>query len=161
MPARAAIGLPPNVAACMPGRKLGAISAVVISAAPATPPHKLLASVMTSGVTPAVLVGKPLAGPPAAALHFVEHQQQIVLIGQFAQALQKSIRRNADAAFALHRLDQDRARLAINELANGVQIAIRRVHETGQAAGRSLRDISAGPSRSSRHTCGRESRRET
>ena len=51
MPARAAIGLPPNVAACMPGRRLGAISGVVNIAAPASPPQIALASVMTSGVT--------------------------------------------------------------------------------------------------------------
>ena len=52
MPARAAIGLPPNVAACMPGRRLGAISGVVSIAPPAMPPHSALASVITSGVTP-------------------------------------------------------------------------------------------------------------
>ncbi len=52
MPATAAIGLPPNVEACIPGRRLGAISAVVSIAPPAMPPHRLLASVITSGVTP-------------------------------------------------------------------------------------------------------------
>ena len=31
-----------------------------------------------------VLVGEPVAGPAAAGLHFVEDQQQLVLVGQFA-----------------------------------------------------------------------------
>ena len=52
IPARAAIGLPPKVAACIPGRRLGAISELVNRAPPATPPQSALASVMMSGVTP-------------------------------------------------------------------------------------------------------------
>ena len=52
LPARAAIGLPPKVAACVPGRRLGAISAVVSIAPPAMPPQTALANVITSGVTP-------------------------------------------------------------------------------------------------------------
>ena len=51
-PARAAIGLPPKVQACMPGRRLGAISAVVSMAPPASPPQRAFESVITSGVTP-------------------------------------------------------------------------------------------------------------
>ena len=52
MPAAAATGLPPNVAACMPGRRCLASSAVVSMAPPAMPAQRLLASVITSGVTP-------------------------------------------------------------------------------------------------------------
>ena len=108
-----------------------------------------------------VLIGKPLARAAAAALHFIENQQQFVLVGQLPQAFQETIRRNADAAFALDRLDQNRARLVVDELLDGIQIAERRVRKTGQQRARSLRDISAGPSRSSRRRFGRESRRGT
>ena len=75
MPARAAIGLPPNVAACMPGRRLGAISAVVSSAPPATPPQTRLGQRHDVGRDAEMLIGEPLAGAAAAGLHFVEHQQ--------------------------------------------------------------------------------------
>ena len=51
-PARAAIGLPPNVQACIPGRRLLAISGVVSMAPPARPPQSAFESVITSGVTP-------------------------------------------------------------------------------------------------------------
>ena len=55
MPARAAIGLPPKVAACMPGRRLGAIARVVSMAPPATP------------VVPRARTQAPATGPPAGS----------------------------------------------------------------------------------------------
>ena len=39
-----------------------------------------------------MLIGEPLAGAAAAGLHFVEDQQQPVLVGQLAQALQEARR---------------------------------------------------------------------
>ena len=76
MPARAAIGLPPNVAACMPGRRLGAISAVVSMAAAGDAAAQRLGQRHDVGRDAEVLIGEPLAGAAAAGLHFVEDQQQ-------------------------------------------------------------------------------------
>ncbi len=39
-----------------------------------------------------VLIGEPLAGAAAAGLHFVEHQQQVVFVGQFAASRPESRR---------------------------------------------------------------------
>ena len=130
-PARAAIGLPPNVQACMPGRRLLAISAVVNMAPPARPPQTAFDSVITSGVTLEPLVGEPVAGPSAAGLHLVENQQQLVLVGQLAQAGQETVGRNADAAFALDRLDHDGGRLVVDQPRHGLQVAKGGVDEAG------------------------------
>ena len=51
-PARAAMGFPPKVAACIPGRRLAAISALASIAAPGSPPQIDFARVMMSGVAP-------------------------------------------------------------------------------------------------------------
>ncbi len=77
------------------------------------------------------LVGEPIAGPAAAGLHFVEDQQQLVLVGQLAQAGQEAVGRNADAAFALDRLDHDGRRLVVDQPGHGVQVAERGVDEAG------------------------------
>ncbi len=52
-------------------------------------------------------MGKELAGAAVAALDLVENQQEAVLVAQIAQALQALIGDNADAAFTLHRFDQN------------------------------------------------------
>ena len=54
------------MAACMPGRKLGAISAVVSNAPPATPPQSALARVITS---------ESLASPELTKANFDEFQE--------------------------------------------------------------------------------------
>ena len=59
-----------------------------------------------------MLIGEPVPRAAAAGLHFVEDQQQAVVVGQLAQALQEAIGRDADAPFALHRLDHDRGRFS-------------------------------------------------
>ena len=51
-------------------------------------------------------MGEQLAGAPHAGLHFVQHQQQAVLVAQGAQASQKDRARHANAALALNRLNQ-------------------------------------------------------
>ena len=56
-------------------------------------------------------------------LHFVEHQQEAVLIAELAQAFETLRRHGADAALALDRLDQDRARLRTNGLFQSLMIA--------------------------------------
>ena len=132
MPARAAIGLPPNVAACMPGRRLGAISAVVEQGRARDAAAEALGERHDVGRDAEVLIGEPLAGPAAAGLHFVEDQQQVVLVGQLAQLGEEAVGRDADAAFALNRLDQDRRRFVVDQRGHGAEVAIRCVAEAGQ-----------------------------
>ena len=56
----------------------------------------------------AALIGEEAAGAADAGLHLVEHQEQLVLVAQFAQAPQERRRHHPHAALALDRLDQDR-----------------------------------------------------
>ena len=59
-------------------------------------------------------------------------KQQVVFVGQLAQPLQESVGRDANAAFALNRLDENRTGFFVDEFGDGFQIAERRVVETGQ-----------------------------
>ena len=77
------------------------------------------------------LIGKPLAAAAAAALHLVEHQEQFMLVGQFPQAGQESLRRGADTRFALDGLDQDRRGLVVDEPGRRLQVAEGGVDESG------------------------------
>src|SRR5258708_1176658 len=52
-------------------------------------------------------MGEQLAGAAHAALHFVEDEQKTELVGDRAELAQIIKARRPDAAFALHRLDQD------------------------------------------------------
>ena len=52
-------------------------------------------------------MGKQLAGARDAALHFVQNQQDAVLVSQIAQAFEKFRAGRADAAFALDRLHHE------------------------------------------------------
>jgi hypothetical protein len=60
------------------------------------------------GCHAAALMGEEAAGAADAGLHLVEHQEQLVLVAQFAQAPQERRRHHPHAALALDRLDQDR-----------------------------------------------------
>src|SRR5437016_136303 len=57
------------------------------------------------------LVGEELAGAPDAALDLIEHQENAVLVAQFAQGSELVWRQRADAALALDRLDENAGRL--------------------------------------------------
>jgi ParB family chromosome partitioning protein len=73
------------------------------------PAHlRLLAERDDVGLDVVVLPHPRLARSEEAGLHFVEHEQRFVLVGVAAQALQELRAEVVVAAFALHRLDQDR-----------------------------------------------------
>ena len=74
-------------------------------------------------------MGEELAGASHAALNFIEKQQQAELVGDGAQAFQELDVGGAHAAFALHRLDQDRGGLRSDLGADLVEIAERHLVE--------------------------------
>ena len=155
--ARQASGLPPKVAACVPGFSFSATSGRAIRPPHATPPASALASVTTSGSTLPVLIGEPRAGAAHAGLHFVEDQQQLVLVGQLAQPFEVAGRRQVDAAFALDRLDQDGAGLVVDQLGDRVEIAERGVAEARQQRLEALVILRLAGGAERAHTCGRGS----
>ena len=65
------------------------------------------------------------AGAGNAALHFIEDQHQAMCVAQVAQALQKFLRRRADAAFTLDGFDEDAADRRVDGGLDGVEIVER------------------------------------
>ncbi|CCK14068.1 ion transporter, putative [Cronobacter universalis NCTC 9529] len=63
-----------------------------------------------------------VAGAAHAGLHFVENQQRVVAIAQLAQPLQEGFSSRHHAALALHRLDNHRAGIVINQRRGGIEI---------------------------------------
>ena len=103
-----ASGLPPKVEPWVPAVMPFAASVVARHAPTGKPPPSALASAMMSGVNADALIGEQFAGAAHAGLHLVEHQQQAVLVAQFAQRPQERRLDDAHAALAHDRLDQDR-----------------------------------------------------
>ncbi len=84
---------------------------------------------------------------PQPRLHFVEDQQQLVLVGQLAQAGQEAVGRNPHAAFALDRLDHDGGRLVVDQPGDGVEVAEGGVDEAGHQRPESLVVLGLGGGR--------------
>ncbi len=70
------------------------------------------------------LVRKKFAAASDASLHFVERQQQAVLIANLAQLPQKFVRHNPHAAFTHDRLDQDASGLRPDGALDRVEVAV-------------------------------------
>ena len=83
-----------------------------------------------------------------------------MLVGQFAQPCQKAGGRNADAPFALDRLDQMAAVSSSISFFTAVQIAERSVDEAGHQRAQAFVILRLGRGGRRRLACGRESRRE-
>ncbi|MNI48567.1 hypothetical protein D3C73_1031350 [compost metagenome] len=69
-----------------------------------------------------MLVGEHLAGAAHAGLDFVHDQQQLVLVGQLAQALHELLGSGEDAAFTLHRFQHDGDGLVVDQLLHRFQV---------------------------------------
>ena len=65
------------------------------------------------GRDPVLLVSEPLAGASQAALDFIEDQERAGFLREFARGLQKLRAYGIDSAFALNRLQANRADAAI------------------------------------------------
>ena len=63
-----------------------------------------------------MLVAEPFSGPAAAALHLVEHEQEIPLVTDSPQSLEEALRRGHHAPFAEDRLHEDAAGLVVDDL---------------------------------------------
>lgn len=89
-----------------------------------------------------VLMGIPGAGAAHARLHLVEDQQQIVLVGQFAQTFQVSGGGKIDAPFSLDRFQHDRAGFRVDQARRGIEVSercMRKTRKHGADAGVVLR----------------------
>ena len=78
-----------------------------------------------------MLIAKPSAGTAAAALHLIEHEQEVPLVGDPPQSLEKSLRRRHHAPFTKDRLHHDAAGVLVDEPLHGCEIAVRGVLEAG------------------------------
>ena len=84
------------------------------------------------GLDPVMLVSIELARACDAALHLIEHQHQIELVSQLAQALHEFDRRRTNPALALNRLDEEARRVRPYQRLGRFQIVERRILEPGE-----------------------------
>ena len=125
-----ASGLPPKVEPCVPAVIPLAASAV----GEARPDRKTAAERLGERhdvrFDADTLIGEQLAGTTHAGLHFVEQQEQSMLIAELAQGTQERRLDDAHAAFAHDRFDEDRAGLGGDRGFGRFQIAERHLIET-------------------------------
>ena len=86
----------------------------------------LLATVIRSGSTPACSKREHAAGARKARLDLIGDQHDAVRIAQGAQAAQEFRRGDVEAAFALHRLDED------GRDARGLDVRLEQLLDGGQ-----------------------------
>src|SRR3546814_9167240 len=73
-----------------------------------------------------------MAGARDAALDLVEYEHQVALVANVAQRLEEGLRRGADTALALNRLDEETRTIVIDEVERGVDVVERRIGEARQ-----------------------------
>ena len=76
-----------------------------------------------------VHISKQVSGTPHPTLHFIKHQQRLVLVAQLAQPLQKFRGGRRDAAFPLNGLDHHGTGVIVHHRFNGVEIVKRHVDD--------------------------------
>ena len=113
-PTAVANGLPPKVLPWLPGPNADATSSVARVAPMGTPLARALASVMTSGATPGVLVAPEPPGAAHAGLDLVEDQADAGLVAELAQPGQVPVVGDVHAALALDGLDHDARGVAVD-----------------------------------------------
>ncbi len=123
LPTAMASGLPPKVVPWAPGPKAAATLLVARQAPMREAAADALGDRHDVRRDAGPFMGEELAGAPDARLHLVEHQQQAEFVADLAEALQELDIGGAHAAFALHRLDQDRGRLRPDLGAHLVEVA--------------------------------------
>ena len=79
-----------------------------------------------------LLIGVERAGAGDAALHLVEHQHQVALVAGLAKALDERLAGRADAALALHRLEQEAGGIVVDRRQRRVEIVELDDLEAGQ-----------------------------
>ena len=79
-----------------------------------------------------MLIAKPLARTAAAALHLVEHQQQVAFVADPPQPLEEARRRGHHAPFTQNRLDENAAGAVVDEPLHGGEVAVRGILKAGE-----------------------------
>src|SRR3546814_6565003 len=74
-----------------------------------------------------MFIGVKMAGARDAALDLVEYEHQVALVANVAQRLEEGLRRGADTALALNRLDEETRTIVIDEVERGVDVVERRI----------------------------------
>ena len=69
-----------------------------------------------------IFIGVEIAGARDPALHLVEHQHQVALVARVAQAVDEFLRRRADPALALDRLEQEAGGILVDRAERGLEI---------------------------------------
>ncbi len=136
-----------QVAACMPGLRLLAISGLASNASASDTAAERLGQRDHVGLDVEALVTEPFARPAATRLDFVEHKQA-------GRDRHKALRRparnsadgDADATFALNGLDHDRARFFVDQFGHGIQVAVRSIRGSRGGIGHHARGTSGWPS---------------
>ena len=79
-----------------------------------------------------MFVGVKRAGARHAALHFVQRQHQVVLVGKIAQPLHEFLAGRTDTAFALHGFHQEARRIGADRRFRAFEIVEIDIAEAGQ-----------------------------
>ena len=132
-PAAQDSGLPPKVEPCCPAASSAVTSGPKVTRAPiGTPPPSPLARVIASGTTPACWQANHVAGAADPGLDLVDDEERAGLGGQLARRPEVLRVGGDDPALALDRLEDDGGGVRPHRGLEGVDVAPRHVHDTGE-----------------------------
>src|SRR3546814_12181912 len=72
-----------------------------------------------------MFIGVKMAGARDAALDLVEYEHQVALVANVAQRLEEGLRRGADTALALNRLDEETRTIDRKRVVLGKSVSVR------------------------------------